>query len=81
MPVVADICARAGEYQDPNTGETKVRWKNCGIKIVKDDKEYIKLDCYPLPNAEGEVFLAVFPKKPKAQAGGFRVKPDETPPF
>lgn len=73
MPVTHDVCARTGTYQD-SEGNEKTRWKNVGVKIVTDKGEFVKLDCYPLPNIEGEVWLTLFPKKEKPAQQGFRGK-------
>ena len=45
----------------------KTYWRNLGVAFEKNGRiSSIKLECLPLPNTEGEVFLQVFEQKPKS---------------
>jgi len=47
-------------------GQEKPKWLNCGVALVEEGKKTrIKLDVLPLPDNKGEVWLTLFPKKPK----------------
>lgn len=39
-----DICFKAGEYQDSQTGETKARYKNVGVILNGEYGPYMILD-------------------------------------
>jgi len=59
-----DICT-GRKYQ--KNGEEKMAWTKVGTLIEKDGKQYVKLEAYPLPNADGEVFLSVFEQRENQQ--------------
>lgn len=42
-------------------GEEKTQWIRVG-KFLNKDKPSIKLDVYPIPNEEGQVWLNIFPE-------------------
>lgn len=47
-------------------GETKTHWINHGIGFQKEGKNIrIKLESLPIPDKDGEIWLNVFPQKPK----------------
>jgi len=62
-----DICT-GRKYQ--KNGEEKMAWTKVGTLIEKDGKQYVKLEAYPLPNADGEVFLSVFEQRDQGQKPG-----------
>jgi len=52
-------------------GETKTYWINHGIGFHKEGKDIrIKLESLPIPDKNGEIWLNLFPKKPKDGANG-----------
>lgn len=48
-------------------GQKKTAWTKHGVLIEKDGKQFIKLESYPLPNENGEVWLSVFEQENKSQ--------------
>ena len=72
MTVFKDICT--GRRYTKN-GEEKTAWTRVGVLIEKDGRQYVKLEAYPLPNADGEVFLSVFEPRPREQQGQQRSAP------
>lgn len=61
-----DVCARVGEYSDPQTGETKARWLNVGAVIQTQNGFCLLLDRtfnpagLPDPDGRGNVILSLF---------------------
>ena len=48
-------------------GKPITRWQNLGIAFYKDGEiTGIKMEALPIPNKDGEIWLRLFEKKPKA---------------
>tara|TARA_B100000287_G_scaffold403195_1_gene424800 strand:- start:14514 stop:14738 length:225 start_codon:yes stop_codon:yes gene_type:complete len=59
--------------------EGKTYWRNLGVAFEKNGRiSSIKLECLPLPNTEGEVFLQIFEQKPKGN-GSDEIKLSDNP--
>lgn len=43
-------------------GEEKIQWIRVGKFLNKSDKPSIKLDVYPIPNPDGEIWLNIYPE-------------------
>lgn len=57
--------------QTDENGKPKVRWVNLGIAFEKEGKPpRIKLNCLPIPNKEGEIWISLFEQKPKENGSG-----------
>ena len=62
---------------DDNTGKPVTRWQNLGIAFEKEGKiTGIRLECLPLPDKKGDVWLRLFEQKPKNQGQGFSSRSD-----
>ena len=77
MPKLFDLVYPMGTYKDPNTGQEKTRWKNCGVIIrTAAGKVAMKLDALPinpLPNQDGQpgIWLQCMePRPPQGQNTG-----------
>ena len=55
------------------------KWRSTkiGAAFPKDDRFNIVLDALPMPNAEGQAFITLFPAKPKE--GATEKAPDKAP--
>jgi hypothetical protein len=56
------------------------KWRSTkiGAAFPKDDRFNVVLDALPMPNAEGQAFITLFPAKPKTEG---RAAPDKAPPL
>jgi hypothetical protein len=61
MPVIEEITAACGTYQD-SEGQDKTRWHKIGVVIEKDGKRFIKLEVIPLG---WDGFASLFPPREK----------------
>jgi len=57
MTVIKNVVSGRRYEKD---GEQKTAWTKHGVLIEKDGKQSIKLESYPLPNENGEVWLSIF---------------------
>ena len=57
------------------------KWRSTkiGAAFPKDDRFNVVLDALPMPNAEGQAFITLFPAKPKE--GAPNNAPDKAPPM
>lgn len=69
--------------QTDENGNPKTRWVNLGVAFEKDGKPpRIKLNCLPIPNKDGEIWISLFEQKPKDQnAGGGYGQSNNAAPF
>ncbi|MEM1001254.1 MAG: hypothetical protein AAGH46_01235 [Bacteroidota bacterium] len=57
------VAQKVGTYTDKDNNE-KGRYLEVGVVIEhKDGNQTMKLNCYPLPNEKGEIWLNLFPIK------------------
>lgn len=56
------------------------KWRSTkiGAAFPKDDRFNVVLDALPMPNAEGQAFITLFPAKPKEGDGGAKSR-DQSP--
>lgn len=55
------VAQKTGTYTNQNK-ETKNRYLEVGVVLEhQDGNQSMKLNCYPLPNAKGEIWLNFFP--------------------
>lgn len=63
------------------------KWRNTkiGAAFPKDDRINVVLDALPMPNAEGQAYITLFPAKPKGAGHGSAQRsssmPDDEIPF
>lgn len=73
---VYDVVAPVGTYTDPNTGQEKTKWHNCGAVIRTGNGNLVlKLDSLPVnpsPNRDAQpgLWLSLFEPQPRQQQGG-----------
>ena len=67
MPITKDIVAITGTYQ--KDGQDKPRYKNVGVVIEKDGKQYIKMESLVTIHDDGHTvnFFSLFDKAERAE--------------
>lgn len=84
MPKLFDVVYPAGTYNDPNTGQEKTRWMNCGAIIqTQAGKTALKLDMVPTnpgPNQDGQPGLWLQCMEPRPRTAAAPAQPPAPPP-
>jgi len=67
MPITHDIVAITGTYQ--KDGQDKPRYKNVGVIIEKDGKQYVKMESLVTIHDDGHTvnFFSMFEKEARPQ--------------